>query len=202
MKPLAFAVKLFDESQELGHQVRLGGEDATGDYFRLHQAKEKLYQVEPGGIGRNKMEGDLRMGLRPALYHLRFMTADVVQYHVNSFLPVVLDHPIKEPQEVFRAMSILTLGLHLGASHIQSGEQLCGPVSLVVMSTPGYLVGPHRQHGLGSVQCLNLSLLVYAQDRRVLWGIGIEANNVYQLLSKLRVVRAGEGPSPGAARNR
>ncbi len=141
MKPLAFAVKLFDESQELGHQVRLGGEDATGDYFRLHQAKEKLHQVEPGGIGGNEMKGDLRMGLRPAPHHLRFMTADVVQHHMYGLVSVVLDHPIQKPQEVFGAMSVLALSLHQCGSHIEGSEQLRSPIPLVVMSTPGYRSG-------------------------------------------------------------
>ena len=52
----------------------------------------------------------------------------------------------------------------------------------------------HRQTGLGAVECLDLALLVNREDDGVGGRIDIEADDVLELLDKLRVLRQFERP--------
>jgi hypothetical protein len=46
----------------------------------------------------------------------------------------------------------------------------------------------HGQAGLGTIQSLDLALLVYAQHKRVLGRIQIETDNILQLGREIRII--------------
>src|ERR1035438_4319910 len=45
-----------------------------------------------------------------------------------------------------------------------------------------------RQAGLGAVQSLNLTLLIYGKDQRMFWRIEIQTNNGLQFFGEMRIV--------------
>ena len=70
---------------------------------------------------------------------------------------------IEELAEFDGTMAGITLADHPAGSDVESGEQRCGAMTLVVMATPCRLAGTHRQHGLAAVERLDLRLLVDAK---------------------------------------
>ena len=67
MEAFPFAVELIDEGQELGHQVLLGGKDATSHDLALHQVEEDFDHIQPRRVSRNEVEGDAGMLAEPSL---------------------------------------------------------------------------------------------------------------------------------------
>jgi len=76
---------------------------------------------------------------------------------------------------------------HFAVENIQSSEQRCGPVTLIVMSERSASPGFHRQSRLSSIQRLDLTLLINAQHESFLGRVHIKANNVPQFVNELRV---------------
>src|SRR5664280_622400 len=77
---------------------------------------------------------------------------------------------------------------HLACQHVEGREQGGGAVSLVVV---GHRPGPtllHRQAGLGSVERLDLRLLVEGEHDGIAWRVHREAHHVDQLVLEVRVV--------------
>ena len=75
----------------------------------------------------------------------------------------------------------------LAGRHVQRSKECGGPVTLVVVrhrSRPTLL---ERKAGLGSVQCLDLTLLVEGEHDRPLRRRYVQSHHVAQLLDELRV---------------
>src|SRR5262249_49221480 len=77
--------------------------------------------------------------------------------------------------------------------HVQRGEQRRRAVALVVVGHRGAPAGVDRQTLLGAVQRLDLTLLVDAEDQRVLRRVEVEADDIEQLLGEVGVVAHLEG---------
>src|ERR1039458_8743193 len=61
-------------------------------------------------------------------------------------------------------------------------------VAFVIVRHGGAASALQRQAGLGTIQGLNLALLVGAQHQRVLRRIEIQADDVFQFLGECRIV--------------
>src|SRR5437763_16497042 len=72
--------------------------------------------------------------------------------------------------------------------YIQGGKQGRRSVALVVVGAPLRQTGTQRQNRLRPVECLNLALLIHAQNDRFVRWIQIKPHNVTQLSGKLWVV--------------
>src|SRR5690606_9784596 len=89
---------------------------------------------------------------------------------------------------------LVTMALHVAADdgaveNVEGGEQRGGAVTFVVV---GHRTGParlHRQPWLGAVERLNLALFVDRENDRMGGRIDIEANDVFEFLGELRIVR-------------
>lgn len=94
---------------------------------------------------------------------------------------------------------LMPMPLHVAADlgpveDVERRKQRGGAVALVIM---GHRPGSpllERQAGLGSVECLNLALLVERQDNRVGGRRDIKADDVTELLDKLRIIGKLELP--------
>ena len=74
------------------------------------------------------------------------------------------------------------------ARNLQSCEPARGPVPFVVMCPTFGKSGTHRQERLSLIQCLNLGLLVHAQNKGLFWWIHVEADHISQLLLESRAL--------------
>jgi len=109
---------------------------------------------------------------------------DQVQRQILGHLLV---DPPQEAQELLVPVPGLALGDHRTGSHIQRGKQGGGSVADVVVGDALHVAQPHGQQRLGSVQRLDLRLLVNAEHVSVLGWVQIEADDVSDLLNKERI---------------
>ncbi len=87
---------------------------------------------------------------------------------------------------------------HRAVGDVERGEQTGDAVADVVVGAPLGHARHHRQHGLGPVQCLDLTLLVHAQHHRPFGRIVVQANDIHDLLHEHRI--SGELECLGAMR--
>ena len=82
----------------------------------------------------------------------------------------------------------------LAIRHAHCREQCGGAVTLVVVGQRPTPPGEHGQASLGSVEGLDLALLVGTQHQGVLWRVQVQSNHIDQLLDEMRVIAQLEGP--------
>ena len=91
---------------------------------------------------------------------------------------------LEELEYVLAGVVLAAVIEDLAGSDVESGEQVGGPVALVVMGHRARPARFHRQRRLGAVQGLALGLLVEAEYHRPLRRIQIQPDNVDKLLLK------------------
>ena len=87
---------------------------------------------------------------------------------------------------------------HTGPNHrsiqrIQRREESRRPIAFVVVGHGASTPWDKRKSRLGSVQRLDLALLVNREDQRVLRRVHIQSNDVVQLFQELRIPAHLEG---------
>src|SRR6202163_910183 len=95
-------------------------------------------------------------------------------------------------------MAGFALGDDRAVEHVESGEQWGGAVTLVVVGDTFDVAEPHRKHGLGAFEGLDLALLVDAKHYRLVRWVEIKPDHVAQLLDEERIGRELE--AAGAVR--
>ncbi len=96
---------------------------------------------------------------------------------------------VEEADELLMAVPLHVLHDARSVQHIESGEERRGAVPFVVMGHRAGAALLHRQAGLGSVERLDLRLLVDRQHHRMGRRVNIEADDIRELLGKSPVVR-------------
>src|SRR5260370_5571946 len=131
-----------------------------------------------------------------AANELRFMRAVVVQneVHVQFWGHVLLDG-VEKAAEFARAVTTMELAQDAAAGHVESGEQAGGAVAFVVVRAAFDLSGAHGQQRRGSVQGLNLTLLVHTQHQSAVGRAQIKADDVANLVDEQRIAAQLEGPA-------
>ena len=134
------------------------------------------------------MEGPAGMPGQP-LAHLRVLVGSVV---VDDGVDRLLDrylrlNGIEEADEL-----LVPVALHVAADDgtvedVESSEQRGRTVTFVVVGHRSGTARLDRQTGLGAVERLDLALLIDREDDGMGWWIDIEADNIAQLVDKLRV---------------
>src|SRR5438552_8219668 len=105
-----------------------------------------------------------RMPCQPALHFGMFMGSVVIANQVQ--LPVGGNGLVDETEKLepfLMAMPLLAQAEDLAVGGVQSGEQSGRAVAFVVVRHGGPAPALQRQAGLGTIQGLNLTLLVGAQ---------------------------------------
>src|ERR1700754_4080221 len=69
---------------------------------------------------------------------------------------------VEELAELGSTVASVALADDSSGCNVESGEQRCSAVPLVVVAPSGRLAGTHRQHRLTAVQRLDLGLLIHA----------------------------------------
>src|SRR5450631_3110313 len=123
------------------------------------------------------------------LAHLRMLVGCVV---IDDGVDRLLDRHLRldgiEEADEF----LVPVALHVAADDgtvedVESGEQRGRTVTFVVMGHRSSAALLHRKTGLGAVERLDLALLIDREDDGMGGWINIEADNVAQLVNKLRV---------------
>src|SRR5271165_7457303 len=81
----------------------------------------------------------------------------------------------------------LAFGEDGSGGYIKRGKQRGGPMANVIMGDPLHVTEPHGQHRLGTVQSLNLALLIHAKHQRVVRRIEVKPCDIAYFLHKERI---------------
>src|SRR3990172_7332850 len=93
----------------------------------------------------------------------------------------------QKAQELILPMTGQASTNNAAIQNIERGKQRGRAVPLIVVSHRAAAALLHRQTGLSPVQCLNLALLVHAQNQGLLRRAQIQTNNITDLLNEVRV---------------
>jgi len=66
---------------------------------------------------------------------------------------------------------MLALGQHFAGRYIQDGKQGCRAVTNIIMGHTFHMAQSQGYHGLDSLQCLDLHLLIYTEHDNMVWWI-------------------------------
>src|SRR5471032_142100 len=115
----------------------------------------------------------------------------VVEDHVHDLSGWHLRlNRVQEVDELLVTMALHTSADDLAFEYIESGEQRCRTVALVVVGHRAGSAFLHRQAWLGSIERLDLGLFVDREHDGMGGRIDIEPDNIAQLVDELRI--AGE----------
>jgi len=152
-------------------------------------AKETFHHVEPRRAGGSEVQMKARVPGQPALYFGMLMGGVVIANQVE--LPVRRDGLIDQTEKFepfLVAMLLLAQAKDFAVGRIQRGKQSGGAVAFVIMRHGRAAPALQRQTRLGTVQSLDLALLVGAQHQRVFGRIEVQADDVFQFLRELGIV--------------
>ena len=134
------------------------------------------------------MEGHARVFGQPGL-HLGVLVGGVViddQVESEPFrrLPIEL---LEEAEELVVAVAVVTLAHDFTGSDVEGSEERRRAMALVIMGHRPRPALLHGQPGLGTVKGLNLTLLIDAEDDRLLWRVEVEPGDILQLRREVRI---------------
>ena len=86
----------------------------------------------------------------------------------------------------------MTVANHVAGPDIEGGEQRCRAMARIVVRPALDLPWPHRQERRATIQGLNLTFLVDAQDERARRRMKVEPDDVAHLLDEQRILRERE----------
>src|SRR5438309_11260512 len=121
----------------------------------------------------------------------------VVEHDVNRFIGrnMTLDG-IEKTNEFLMPVALHTAPDDLAFKDVEGGEQGGGTVALVVVCHRGAAPLLHRQPGLGTIERLDLALLVDAENHGTVRWIDIEADDFRELVGEFGIVGELERAHP------
>src|SRR5579863_8511804 len=130
------------------------------------------------------------MALEPGTDLGMLVSGVVVENDVDDFADRHLGlDGVEKSNEFLMAVTLHAAADDLALEHVESSEQGCRAMALIVVRHGSAATGLERQTGLGPVERLNLTLLVDRKHDRVRRRVDVEADNVAQLGGEVRVVR-------------
>jgi hypothetical protein len=171
---------------------------AALDLLLGKQREEALDLVNPGRRGWREVLMPTGPLGEPVADRLRLVARGVVHddVHVKAERNVALDL-VEELAELLRpvaghALAYHRAGLHVGLGRhgcYEAGEQRRGAMALIIVRAPLDLAGAHRQQRLGAIERLDLTLLVNADDERLVGWIEVKADDIANLFNELWIGR-------------
>jgi len=156
---------LFDRSD----QFRGALETSPPDPFLGEVAEPPLHKVQPGRTCRREVQCEPRVLLQPS-FHLGLFVSPIVVHNQMQRRPL-RKLPIQPPQEAQKLL--VTMPGHALADNL--------PIQDIQRREQG--------GGTGTLECLDLTLFVHAQDDGLVGGIEVQPHHVGELL--------GESPVTG-----
>lgn len=168
-----------DKMIDLCCQVLHATESASADCLLSDHIEPDFHLVQPGRVGRCKMDMKTGMQGQPAFHAVVFMSGVVVddQMDVKILWDIGID--VFEEVEIFLvAMSLFALGEDFTSSDVQSSEKGQGSVPHIVVGHTFDVSQTHGQNRLSPVQGLNLAFLIDTEDHGIFRGVQVEADDV------------------------
>ena len=188
-----------DEAIDFFDEVGGGIERATTDSALSDESEETFDLVEPGGIGGREVNMPTRTTGEPSPDLEMLMSGVVVDDEMDIELSrhIGLDVP-QEGEEFLMTMAGFALGDDRAVEHVEGGEQGSRAMAMVVVGDTFDVAEPHRKHGLGTFEGLDLALLIDAKHHCLVGRVEIKPDYVAQLLDEERI--GGELEAAGAVR--
>src|SRR5208282_373836 len=128
-----------------------------------------------------------------------FVGGVVVRDQMNlEIVREVVIEVVEKGQKLLVSMARRALRDDRSVEHMERGEQGGGAVSIVVVGDPFNVAQAERQHWLGSLERLDLALLVHPQYQRFVRRVEIKPAHVPHLCHQKRI--GGELAAPAAVR--
>jgi len=128
------------------------------------------------------------MSFQPGFYSGMLMRAiiinDQMQLPFRRGLGIDL---FQKTDELLMTMPRHTITDDFAIQQIQGGEKRRCAIAFIVMCLPGWDSGTQGEQRLRPVECLNLTLLVNTQDKRMFRRIKIQPNNILKFLQKMLI---------------
>ena len=102
-------------------------------------------------------------------------------------------HGIEKLTEFHRAAAPLSLADHFPRLSLKGSKQGDRAMTDIVVSPPLHLAGAHGQQRVGTVQCLNLGLLIHTQHHGSIRRAEVEPHDVAHFFNEQGVTGEFEG---------
>jgi len=169
-------------------QRRDACETAATETFVGELSEPTLDQIQPRAGCRSKVQMKPGMALNPRFDPRMFMRAVVVHDEMKiEFGGCLLIDFLEEPDELLMAMTRHTIADHFAVEHAEGGKEGGRAMALKIVSHGSAAAFFQRKTGLGSVQSLDLTLLIHRQDQRFVRRIQIQTYDIAQFLDKTLV---------------
>jgi hypothetical protein len=192
-------VVMVEEPIDGGLQIGHRSEDAAFESSLRQGGEEALDGVEPGCRGRREVKGPTWIADQPLSHGGVLVGGVVVEDRVDGLSggDLALDG-VQEADELLMPMTLHIAADHRSVEDVHGREQGRRTVPLVVVGHGSGAAFFHRQAGLGSIERLDLALLIDRQNDGVRRRIDVEPDDVAQLVDELGV--PGELELPDAMR--
>jgi len=186
---LGFAIVLVEEAIDSGLKVCDRAEHAALQPPLGELGEEAFNGVEPRARGWREVESKAFVPVQPLAHFGMLVGGVIVEDHMHDLagLDLGLDG-VQEADKLLMPVALHVAADHRAVEHIERGEQRRGSVSFVVVSHGSSAPPFQRRTGLGSVQRLNLALLIDRQYDGVRWRIDVESDDIAELLDEVGVV--------------
>src|SRR5580704_3446626 len=176
-----------DEGVDLVANLAWRSETRAGQSFGGENGEPDLDLIEPGGMGRRKMEMDVLVPRQPAVV-FGLVGIEIVQNHMDLAAGMFGNQAVHEIEELDTPAALIMAGLDQASGNVEGGEQGRGLMTFVGVAEPchGFAIG-QLQPALGALQSLDVRLLVDRKHHGVLGRLQVEPDNVGRLLHKSRI---------------
>ena len=157
---------MIEKTEDIGDQGPDAAKAPRADDLDGDFAKKAFHQIKPGGRGRNEMEVNARMALKPGgdlgVLVGRIIVANDVKLEFGSDLLIDL---AQEGQPFLMAMARGGVGEHLAGKIVQGGKEGHRSMPVVVVGLGANVSLAQRQSGLGAFEGLTLALFIAAEHQ-------------------------------------
>src|SRR5262249_34173846 len=116
-----------DEGIDLIANLAWRGETRAGQSFGGENGEPYLDLIEPGGMGRRKMEMDVLVPRQPAVV-FGLVGIEIVQNHMDLAAGMIGNHAVHEIQELDPAAALIMTSLDQASGNLKCGQQGPRPV--------------------------------------------------------------------------
>ena len=131
-----------DKGVDLIANLAWRGETRAGQSFGGENGEPDLDLIEPGGMGRRKMEMDVLVPRQPAVI-FGLVGIEIVQNHMDLAPGMFGNQAVHEIEELDTPAALIMAGLDQASGNAEGGEQGRGPMTFVSVAEPrhGFAIG-------------------------------------------------------------
>jgi len=196
-------VVAINERADIGFKLPDGGMNTSAEPLSGEFSEPALDLIDPRRRSRREVNMIMRPAREPRLDLGGFMGGIVIHddMDIEPFGDLSIDF-FEEVQELGRPMTLVAFADDEPRGHIECGKQRGRTMPHVaVRATFGY-ARHHRQDRLLAIECLDLALLIDAEDKGSVGRGKIKADDIAHLVDEQRIVRQLETFGYGAAAGR